>query len=421
MKVKLNKDNILINIASKKDCIKKSKKIEKFGNYKGINIHSYKTKNGLNRIVNFQFDKEYWDVDKAQRWINAIDENPDEGWEKIYDINDAPYRDEMDVKYYGTIEALDTIVSNYDIEYREAPLLVDHSEVNFLNPSSKAYGWVKELKRVGTGLYAKLYDITEEGKKFINDKVYKYKSVGFIVIEEMGGYLFELSLTNIPAVPSLKPMKSYKYNCNFQDIEVRRFSSLHHSSVVEDEDDDNSENKINDKKGINMDEIKELNKKIEALNLSLKEKDDEINLMKDELSTFKKNERVSNLHLKLEKLYSEKKINPKILNTLGDTPEKLALHLSEVFKEDSQVDLILSIIEAVGNNDLTNQLTSSVNEDEALDEEKKALDNKMFSSSQGYASLDIEVKNYMKANNMDDKDYKKALDIVLNKNKAGGK
>jgi len=69
---------------------------------------------------------------------------------------------------------LDTITTNYDEKKHTAPVVIGHPKSNY-----PAYGWVKNLKRIGNVLYAELSDCRDEFKEIVQTGLYKKVSASF--------------------------------------------------------------------------------------------------------------------------------------------------------------------------------------------------------------------------------------------------
>lgn len=67
---------------------------------------------------------------------------------------------------------LDTIAANYNPQHSEAPLVIGHPKTN-----EPAYGWVGELKRFGTSLFAKAKSIVPEFEQAIKDGLFTKRSI----------------------------------------------------------------------------------------------------------------------------------------------------------------------------------------------------------------------------------------------------
>ncbi|MGI6394509.1 MAG: hypothetical protein ACOX2F_07260 [bacterium] len=69
---------------------------------------------------------------------------------------------------------LDSIAQNYDEKKHTAPVVIGHPKSNL-----PAYGWVKNLKRIGNVLYAELSDYRDEFKEIVQSGLYKKVSASF--------------------------------------------------------------------------------------------------------------------------------------------------------------------------------------------------------------------------------------------------
>jgi len=71
-----------------------------------------------------------------------------------------------------TTADLDTIITNYKPEDREAPFVIGHPETD-----SPAYGWVEGVKRVGEVLLAKGKDVASEFEDMVKQGLFKNRSI----------------------------------------------------------------------------------------------------------------------------------------------------------------------------------------------------------------------------------------------------
>jgi len=73
-----------------------------------------------------------------------------------------------------TENELDLIVAQYNPQLEEAPLTLGHPWLG----TEPAYGWVKEVFRVGKTLYARASELCDEFIELLKEKKYKKRSVG---------------------------------------------------------------------------------------------------------------------------------------------------------------------------------------------------------------------------------------------------
>jgi len=71
-----------------------------------------------------------------------------------------------------TEEDLDKIVKKYAQSGHAAPIAIGHPETN-----APAYGWVKELKRLGKTLFAQVDQITPEFSEMVDKGLFKKRSI----------------------------------------------------------------------------------------------------------------------------------------------------------------------------------------------------------------------------------------------------
>jgi len=112
-------------------------------------------------------------------------------------------------KFKITKERLENIKKNFDENILEIDIAVD---VNH-DDNGAAFAWIRELSIRGDSLFARFKDITEEGKKILKEKIYKYFSVEFAPFvkvingkkETFMDVLRGLALTNRPVIKGMRP------------------------------------------------------------------------------------------------------------------------------------------------------------------------------------------------------------------------
>lgn len=150
---------------------------------------------------------------------------------------------------------LDHMVATYDPANRhEAPIVIDHDEEGKGNhvPGGPAYGWIDGLKRVGTKLFASFKSVVPEFAKAVNDGWFKKRSARIYSDGTLGHVAF---LGALP--PAIKGMPDH----TFTQAELRTDFSSREDDCFE------FSQAIDDFKFQEADqvEIKELQKKNEAL------------------------------------------------------------------------------------------------------------------------------------------------------------
>lgn len=100
-----------------------------------------------------------------------------------------------------TADDLKEIADNYDPEYHEAPLTLDHKT------DGGALGWVKNVIHKGQDLFVEFSDVNEIAKKLTGSGEYKRPSIEIQEYEDKGQYLRAVSLVLFPAVKGLPAMK----------------------------------------------------------------------------------------------------------------------------------------------------------------------------------------------------------------------
>lgn len=103
-----------------------------------------------------------------------------------------------------TQEEVDALAQNYDPQFCEAPVTLDHEQ------KGPAYGWVSELKAENGKLKASFKDLSSELKEFV--KSGKYKKISVEIYRNLDGkqpYLKAVSFlgASIPQVKGMSPVE----------------------------------------------------------------------------------------------------------------------------------------------------------------------------------------------------------------------
>ncbi len=108
-----------------------------------------------------------------------------------------------------TEKELDEIVSKYNTQKEHtAPIVIGHPKDN-----APAYGWVESLKREGSKLLAKIKDVAEEFKDWVNKGLYKKRSISLypnLLLRHVG------FLGAQP--PAIKGLKDFKFQDKEEDF-----------------------------------------------------------------------------------------------------------------------------------------------------------------------------------------------------------
>lgn len=107
-----------------------------------------------------------------------------------------------EAKEWGKID-LDRIVSSYNPQRHEAPIVIGHPEEN-----APAFGWVEALKREGEILYAKLKDFVPEFVDMIKRGLYKKRSIALYP---------DLTLRHVGFLGAMPPAIKGLANVQFQE------------------------------------------------------------------------------------------------------------------------------------------------------------------------------------------------------------
>lgn len=130
--------------------------------------------------------------------------NPEEKYQHICTVGNYPQGN-------ITREFLATVVNNYSVDFRLAPIWLGHVDSGSLgNQEPLALGWIKSLKLDGDKLYAQFMEVSGELQYLVDNNYIKYCSCEFYNFgNKQDGdlyYLKALGLTNRPAVSSLEPL-----------------------------------------------------------------------------------------------------------------------------------------------------------------------------------------------------------------------
>lgn len=177
-----------------------------------------------------------------------------------------------------TKKELDEIANNYDPEFCEAPVTIDHIQ------SGPAYGWVDKVKTDNNILKVSFKDMPEQMKKDVNDGRFKKVSVELYKnLEGKGCYLKAVSFLGA-AIPQVKGLENIKFKDSESDfIEFDTDIDVDNSETFTQEDIDKLNNQIFDLEN-QLASFKEKNKKtetIKSLKLKIDELNKEINIFKD--------------------------------------------------------------------------------------------------------------------------------------------
>ena len=174
-----------------------------------------------------------------------------------------------------TKKEIKQIADNYNPEFCEAPVTIDHQQVG------PAYGWVENVKADGEKLKVSFKDMPEEMKKDVNAGRFKKVSVEIYKnLEGKGCYLKAVSFLGAaaPQVKGLEPIKFMESESDTYEFEM----DSSETETFTEEDVNKLKTQINDlEKQIAT--FKEGNKRTETIK-SLKEK---ISELTTEVSKFK--------------------------------------------------------------------------------------------------------------------------------------
>lgn len=172
-------------------------------------------------------------------------------------------------------EQIEEIAKNYDPNFCEAPITLDHEQ------SGPAFGWVESLKTEKGVLKASFKDVTDDLKSFVNDG--KYKKVSVEIYRNLEGkkpYLKAVSFLGA-SIPQVKGMESVQFKEGESDVYT--------FEVAQEKEDDKPEKKDDEK------EFQDLK--------------NQVNDLEEKINTFKQqensNETIKSLKTKVEDLTNQ--------------------------------------------------------------------------------------------------------------------
>lgn len=135
-------------------------------------------------------------------------------WFEIF--KSGTHIDSAGVEHTYTEADLDTIASNYNPQHSEAPLVIGHPKTN-----EPAYGWVGEVKRFGSSLFAKAKSIVPEFEQAIKDGLFKKRSIAINPDNTLRhvGFLGAVP----PAVKGMQDL-AFEASAEMQTFEISEFA-----------------------------------------------------------------------------------------------------------------------------------------------------------------------------------------------------
>ena len=284
-------------------------------------------------------------------------------WFEIFKA--GKHTDSSGVERTYTENDLDGIVSKYNPENHEAPLVIGHPKTNL-----PAYGWVDKIKRVGDRILALPKQVVPEFEEMVGKGLFKKRSVSFYPDGSIRhiGFLGAMP----PAIKGLKDVEfnadeneiliefseNYRINSigrvfqNLRDWLIEKFGTEIADKVVNQYSIDDLKQIIpetNDitpgfNENINEEEMKELELKIKELETkvteysdSIKTKDAEIITLQNKISAMETSRRESEYNEFCEELIKEGRLLP--VNKKDIIQQLQAAHLSNLeieFSEDGE-------------------------------------------------------------------------------------
>lgn len=152
-----------------------------------------------------------------------------------------------------TIEDLDKIVYQANNVHKDSPICVGHPQSN-----SPAYGWLKDVQRIGNGLYCDFKDVQKEFIEAVKKGLFKNRSIS--LDKDLNIRHLAFLGGQAPAIKGLEQF-CFEDDKDFQNIELTEFSDI--------------ENKENERE-------KEV-EKLEEMQSQLTEKDKKIDELQKQL------------------------------------------------------------------------------------------------------------------------------------------
>ncbi|NPV38312.1 MAG: hypothetical protein HPY78_03440 [Brevinematales bacterium] len=112
---------------------------------------------------------------------------------------------------------LDTIIERYKSNAHEAPICIGHPKTN-----APAFGWVADLKRIGSTLFAQVRDISPEFAEWVEKGLYKKRSISLypdMTLRHVG-FLGAMPPA-IKGLPDVSFAETEVTTIEFQDIDTK--------------------------------------------------------------------------------------------------------------------------------------------------------------------------------------------------------
>ena len=179
--------------------------------------------------------------------VNFADITDDDIYSQKYMIlKTGQYYDPRYGDFKVTPKLLEALKKNFDDNVLGIDVAIDLNH----NPAGGAFAWIKSLEIEGNALYMVIKDVTEEGKKILKEKIYKYFSVEFGIFDcvkkgkkmSIHDVLKGVALTNRPVIKGMKPtfmsedapVKDYVSNLFYNDSNMDTFKVFADKLLSED-------------------------------------------------------------------------------------------------------------------------------------------------------------------------------------------
>lgn len=174
-------------------------------------------------------------------------------------FNTGEHTDSNGNKRTWTIADLDKIVYQFQNVHKDAPICVGHPKTN-----SPAYGWLKDVQRIGNSLYCGFKDVQDEFIEAVKKGLFKNRSISL----DKDLNIRHLAFLGGQA-PAIKGLESFCFQDeqNTQDIEIAEFSDI----------EDTQQKEIKEEK-------EKIMKTIEELQAQLSDKDKEIESLRQQIA-----------------------------------------------------------------------------------------------------------------------------------------
>lgn len=212
-----------------------------------------------------------------------------------------------------TIEDLDKIVYQANNVHKDSPICVGHPQSN-----SPAYGWLKDVQRIGNGLYCDFKDVQKEFVEAVKKGLFKNRSISL----DKDLNIRHLAFLGGQA-PAIKGLEQFCFEADndFQNIELSDFSDIQ----------DKQKNTKNERE-------KEV-EKLEEMQSQLAEKDKKIDELQKQIADVKNEQKLKEFEDFCDEAITKGNILPKhkesIVNILTACDKMETFNFSDSGEKDA--------------------------------------------------------------------------------------